>query len=64
MEHAPVKTDEPTIPLNIHIPVSLKQEIKAAAGVAGQSITVWVSRALDAALRIPAATPRPQEPPA
>jgi predicted HicB family RNase H-like nuclease len=51
MEHAPVKTAEPKIPLNVHIPVSLKQEIEAAADLAGQSLTVWVSRTLNAALR-------------
>jgi predicted HicB family RNase H-like nuclease len=51
MEHAPVKTDEPKILLNVHIPESLKKEIAAAADLAGQTLTVWVSRTLNAALR-------------
>jgi predicted HicB family RNase H-like nuclease len=48
MEHAPVKTDEPKIPLNVHIPESLKKEIATAADLAGQTLTVWVSRTLNA----------------
>jgi uncharacterized protein (DUF1778 family) len=46
-----MKTAEPKIPLNVHIPVSLKQDIETAADIAGQTLTVWVSRTLDAALR-------------
>jgi uncharacterized protein (DUF1778 family) len=42
---------EPKTPLNVHIPVSLKQEVAAAAEVRGQTLTVWIARALDAALR-------------
>jgi predicted HicB family RNase H-like nuclease len=55
MEHAPVKTAEPKIPLNVHIPVSLKRDVEAAADIAGQTLTVWVSRTLNAALRATAA---------
>jgi hypothetical protein len=51
MEHAPVKTAEPKIPLNVHIPVSLKQDIETAADIAGQTLTVWVSRSLAAVLK-------------
>jgi hypothetical protein len=46
-----VKTTEPKIPLNVHIPASLKRDIEAAAEVAGQTLTVWISRTLIAALR-------------
>jgi hypothetical protein len=46
-----VKTTEPKIPLNVHIPASLKQDIAAAADIAGQTLTVWISRTLIAALR-------------
>jgi hypothetical protein len=46
-----VKTTEPKTPLNVYIPVSLKQGITAAAEARGQTITVWVSRALNAVLR-------------
>ena len=51
VEHAPVKTAEPKIPLNVHIPVSMKRNVEAAAEVLGLTQTVWVCRALDAALK-------------
>jgi hypothetical protein len=46
-----MKTDEPKIPLNVHIPVSLKRDVEAAADIAGQTLTVWVSRSLAAVLK-------------
>ena len=49
-----MKTAEPKIPLNV-IPVSLKRDVEAAADIAGQTLTVWVSRKLNAALRATAA---------
>lgn len=46
-----MKTDEPKTSLNVHIPVTLKREIAAAANSLGQTMTVWISRTLSAALR-------------
>jgi predicted HicB family RNase H-like nuclease len=57
MEPAPVKTDEPKTPINVHIPVTLKRDVAAAADVAGQSLTTWIRRALAAALK-PTASPQ------
>jgi predicted HicB family RNase H-like nuclease len=47
----PMKTAEPKIPLNVNIPVTLKRDIAAAADALGQSLTTWITRTLNAALR-------------
>ena len=46
-----MKTIEPKMPLNVQIPASLKREVAAAADSLGQSLTTWITRTLNAALR-------------
>jgi predicted HicB family RNase H-like nuclease len=46
-----MKTAEPKTPLNVTIPVTLKREVAAAADALGQSLTTWITRTLNAALK-------------
>jgi uncharacterized protein (DUF1778 family) len=42
---------EPSLKLQVYLPASLKQEIEAAAELAGQTLSTFVTRTLSAAMQ-------------
>ncbi len=53
------RRSEPALKLQVYLPASLKQEIERSADDAGQTLSKFVARALDFAMRTMAAQKGP-----